>query len=305
MSFTYKLIHGDAIEEMSKIKDGSIDLILSDPPYGTMKNASLDGWSNRTTDWDEVLPQKLLMKHCNRVLRVGGCMVLFAQDPYTTKLIVEQHPNVPFSYRYVWKKDHFANALIAKKAPVKYTEDVLVFYKKYDTMNLHPLREYSKTILLKTGKTLGDINSEMGHRRAEHFFYVESTQFGLCTKKTYHELIERYELKKVLGDDFLSYPDMMKIDKTFKKTFNLPKEKKFKSNVLEYKKDYGGLHPTQKPILLLEDIIKTHSNSGDTVLDFAMGSGSTIVACKNTKRNGIGIELNDKYFDIATKRIKK
>ena len=70
-------------------------------------------------------------------------------------------------------------------------------------------------------------------------------------------------------------------------------------------KDYGGLHPTQKPIALLKDLIKTYSNHRDRVLDFTMGSGSTIVACIETGREGIGIELDEKYFKIAKERIEK
>ena len=67
----------------------------------------------------------------------------------------------------------------------------------------------------------------------------------------------------------------------------------------------GGVHPTQKPVELLEYLIKTYTNEGDTVLDFTMGSGTTGVACKNLKRNFIGIELDKKYFDIAEKRINE
>ena len=87
-------------------------------------------------------------------------------------------------------------------------------------------------------------------------------------------------------------------------TFNLWEGNKYKSNILKYKKDYNGYHPTQKPVLLLEDLIKTFSNEGDTVVDLTMGSGSTGVACKNTGRNFIGIELNDEYFGIAKERIE-
>ncbi|MEN8887125.1 MAG: site-specific DNA-methyltransferase, partial [Winogradskyella sp.] len=77
-----------------------------------------------------------------------------------------------------------------------------------------------------------------------------------------------------------------------------------KSNILKYKKDYNGYHPTQKPVLLLEDLIKTFSNENDLVVDLTMGSGSTMVACQNTNRNGIGIEMDDNYFNIAKKRIE-
>ena len=80
---------------------------------------------------------------------------------------------------------------------------------------------------------------------------------------------------------------------------------KYKSNILKYKKDYDGYHPTQKPVLLLEDLIKTFSNDGNTVVDLTMGSGSTGVACKNTKRNFIGFELDETYYNIANERIEK
>ena len=88
-----------------------------------------------------------------------------------------------------------------------------------------------------------------------------------------------------------------------KSTFNLWEGKKYKSNILKYKKDYNGHHPTQKPVLLLEDLIKTFSNENDLVVDLTMGSGSTGVACKNTGRGFIGIEMNEDYFNIASKRV--
>jgi len=76
------------------------------------------------------------------------------------------------------------------------------------------------------------------------------------------------------------------------------------NNVLKYKKDYGGLHPTQKPVDLMKDLVQTYTNEGDLVLDFTCGSGSTGVACKETNRNFIGIELNPEYCEVARKRIK-
>lgn len=98
--------------------------------------------------------------------------------------------------------------------------------------------------------------------------------------------------------------EVEKYKKKYASVFNLWQGNKIKSNVLQYPKDSGGFHPTQKPVALLEDLIQTFSNAGDTVLDFAMGSGSTGVACVKTKRNFIGIELDSKYFEIAKKRIE-
>jgi len=88
----------------------------------------------------------------------------------------------------------------------------------------------------------------------------------------------------------------------FPSTFNLWEGNKYKSNILKYKKDYNGFHPTQKPILLLEDLIKTFSNENNLVVDLTTGSGSTAVACLNTNRNYIGIEKNETYFNIACER---
>jgi site-specific DNA-methyltransferase (adenine-specific) len=255
-------------------------------------------------------------------------MVLFSQEPYTSKMINEAIVNIPLNYRMIWEKDHFANALIAKKAPVSYFEDVLVFSKSSETIpphdfeGIHPLRPYFKKTMEFTGLNLKQINTKLGHRRAEHTFYIDSTQFSLCTEKTYLELIEVFGIDKM--DGFKLFAELKQIDLEFKKskederleylkkhneqypsTFNLWEGKKYKSNILKYKKDYNGYHPTQKPILLLEDLIKTFSNDNDLVVDLTMGSGSTGVACKNTKRNFIGIEMDDKYFEIAEKRIKE
>jgi site-specific DNA-methyltransferase (adenine-specific) len=297
----FKIINDDCLIAMQDIADGSVDMVLCDLPYGTMKNAGLDGWANQTTAWDVCIDQKELLEQYNRILRFNGALVLFSQEPFTSKLITEVHGNLPFSYRYTWLKDHFANALIAKKSPVNYTEDVCVFFKKYDTLVQHPLREYTKLIILYVGKSLKDINKDLGHRRSEHFFYVESTQFGICTEQTYNELIDKYNIDKM--DTFMTYQEMKVIDSRFVRRFILAENSKFKSNVLQYKKDYEGFHPTQKPVKLLEDLIKTYTNEGETVMDNTMGSGSTGVAAINTSRRFIGIEQDKAYFEIANERI--
>lgn len=313
-------MHGDCLDLMKDIPDGSVDMILTDPPYGTVEgigSADVSHGMVGKTAWDSCLDQSQMLEQCNRILRVNGCLTLFSQDPYTSKLTGEQHGNLPFSYRMTWLKDHFANSLIAKKAPVNYTEDICVFFKKHtkhDFEGFHPLRSYAKRVIGFVGKGLKEINSDLGHRRAEHFFYIDSTQFSLCTEKTYGELISVYGIDRMIG--FMGYNELQPIDRKYRedliakmtaaspKVFNLHDGKKYKSNVLQYKKDYSGHHPTQKPVALLEDLIKTYTNEGDTVLDFTMGSGSTGVAALNTNRNFIGIELDAGYFKIAQDRIK-
>ena len=86
-------------------------------------------------------------------------------------------------------------------------------------------------------------------------------------------------------------------DELFQEWTNYPDQ------ILRYSSEGKTVHPTQKPVALLEYLIKTYSNKGDTVLDFTMGSGSTGVACVNTNRKFIGIELDENYFNIARSRI--
>jgi len=202
----------------------------------------------------------------------------------------------------IWEKDNFANALLVNKAPVSYYEDVLVFNKEHDIDNLHPLRFYFGEVMEYIGLGLKGINNALGHRRAEHTFYIKSTQFALCTKETYEELIKKFGINNMQG--FKTYAELEQTNKRYSSTFNLWEGNKYKSNILKYKKDYDGYHPTQKPVSLLEDLVKTFSNEGDLVVDLTMGSGSTGVACVNTNRKFIGIELDEGYYNIAQDRIK-
>ena len=308
-SETYKvdkdinLLQGDCLVESEKIKSGSVDLILTDLPYGNMKGAQLDGWGGTKTNWDNAIIPSKVHKLANRILRMNGRMVLFSQDPYTTELITDAVPNVPFNYRAIWKKDHFANSLIAKKAPVSYYEDILVFSKTHDHEALHPLREYAWKVREYTNYSRSRFYRELGHGGAQHFLESnkESSQFALCTSETYEELIKKFGINNMQG--FKTYAELEETNKRYLSTFNLWEGNKYKSNILKYKKDYDGYHPTQKPVALLEDLIKTFSNEGDTVVDLTMGSGSTGVACKNTNRKFIGIELDEDYFNIAEERI--
>ena len=294
-------MQGDCLIESEKIKSGSVDLILTDLPYGNMKGAQLDGWRGLKTDWDNVIDPTEVHNLANRVLRMNGKMILFSQEPYTTELIKNAISNLPFSYRMIWEKDHFANSLLAKKAPVSFYEDVLVFSKTHDHEALHPLRQYFVMVMDYIGLTKKGIIDRIG-QKADHTFRTDSTQFSLCTEATYSELIQVFGIDKMEG--FRPYSELETINGRYLSTFNLWEGNKYKSNILKYKKDYDGYHPTQKPVALLEDLIKTFSNEGDLVVDLTMGSGSTGVACVNTNRNFIGIELDEEYYDVATNRIK-
>lgn len=302
-----QLYKGDCLIESDKIESGSVDLILTDLPYGTVKGAPKN-WTLKNEsghNWDNVIDTNEVYNIANRILRKNGKIVLFCQEPFTTELVTKAIANIPFCYRMIWEKDDFANALLSKKAPVNYYEDILVFSKLEDTDFKHPLRDYAIKVLKwikEPRKSVLDCIG-MGNIR---FFRIKQNEFAKPTKKAYDKIIELFEINQMEG--FLNYDKILKIDAEYKKqyasTFNLWEGKKYKSNILKYKKDYDGYHPTQKPVLLLEDLIKTFSNPKDLVVDLTMGSGSTGVACLNTGRDFIGIEQDEKYYDIAKTRIE-
>ena len=93
--------------------------------------------------------------------------------------------------------------------------------------------------------------------------------------------------------------------KEYEHQYNFGKEHGYPKNILEFGQEVNSFHPTQKPVPLLEYLIKTYTNEGETVLDNTMGSGSTGVAAKQLKRSFIGIEMDDNYFNIAVKRINE
>jgi hypothetical protein len=214
------LMQGDCLERMKEIESGSVDLILTDPPYGTM-----NGFNGIT--WDIAISPELIFKEANRILRKNGKLILFSQEPYTSKLITEAIPNVPFSQRLTWVKDHFANALLCNKACVSYTEDILVFSKTHDTNYLHPLISYLKDCKVKsrlTNKQFNNIFSDYTNKKGnrdrsviEH--YWGSKQFCIPTEDIYNNVL------KPTGFFIKEYSELKLIDDKFKKSlpsvFNL------------------------------------------------------------------------------------
>lgn len=314
-----KLYKGDCLVESDKIETGSVDLILTDLPYGNMKGIDKNyaGYGRKNGDghsWDVVIDVDEVYKIANRILRKNGKMILFAQQPLTTELINKAIPNIPHAYNMVWEKNDFANALLCNKAPVSYYEDILVFSKIYDVEYVtpnNPSYEYFKKCKENSGMTTTEFNylycDYVGKTKNRHRGMVarcwETSQFWFPNKDIYENVLQPtgffplpYDEIKMINDEF---------ENKYKSTFNLWEGNKYKSNILKYKKDYNGYHPTQKPVLLLEDLIKTFSNKGDLIVDLTMGSGSTGVACVNTYRKFIGIELDDNYYKIATKRINE
>lgn len=318
-----KLLRGDCLELMKDIPDKSIDMILCDLPYGTT-----------VCKWDCIIQFNELWKLYNRVIRPNGFIVLTASQPFTTKLI---NSNIErFSHQWIWQKEQGSNPLLANMMPMKNFEDVIVFYNEYkaDIYLEHPLREYSEKILNHIGKNIKQINTDLGHRRAEHFFYIKSTQYDLCTETIYNELLDFYNLRDL--DFMLPYSDLRKTDEDFyaqyPRIYNPQKtngakytsgggyietldsfveggkvsSERFPTSIIKFNTDKSkSQHPTQKPVALMEYLIKTYTNEGDLVLDNCMGSGTTGVACVNLNRDFIGMELDEKYFEIAKERINK
>ena len=237
-----QLIQGDCLQKMKDIPDGSVDLVLTDPPYGTT-----------ACKWDSVIPFEPMWEQLKRVTKKNGAIVLFGSQPFTSALVMS-NPKM-FKYEWVWEKDGGSNFATTKYQPMKEHENILVFGTGKTTYN--PI--YQERIGSRKGKETTTIDS--GRRNS-----VYGTQEG----------------GKKLNVGKLRTPRSIQ---------RFTRER--------------GIHPTQKPVALMEYLIKTYTNEGETVLDFTMGSGTTGVASKNLNRNFIGIELDAEYFKIAEKRINE
>ena len=301
----------DCLEGMKQIPDGTIDAVICDLPYGTMKNiGGAPGWHSDNCDWDDIIPTDKLFEQYERVLRRGGAIILFSQEPYTSHLRTFRAKNIDFCYPMMWKKDSAGNIMLAKNAPLSYFEDINVFAKAnplHDYDLAHPLRPYFAKVMEFIGRPRKQVIETIG-QNADHTFRCNSSQFALCTAETYRQLIDVYGIDKMEG--YRTYEDLKAEDDTFvivkehERTFNLPEGEKSLSNVLEFSKDTDGFHPTQKPVALIRRLVLTYTNEGDTVLDNCMGSGTTAIACIKERRHFIGFELSKEYFDKAVRRIK-
>lgn len=300
----FKLINGDCLEVMqSLIDDGvKVDMILTDPPYGTMDTDG--GEKMGIHNWDKEIDLNKLNKIFPVILRPLGKMLLFSQEPYTAKLITSINKSIKFNQRLIWLKETFANPLGANKNCVNFYEDINLFSNhSYDVDKKHPLRNYFLECQEKSNMSTAEFNKLLNTKSMANHYFTQGIQFCIPSK-------EKYEVLQTTGFFPMDYEEIKAIDLEFKDSnknksvFNLEEGKRYKSNVFKYPRDNDGFHPTQKPVKLLEDLIKTYTNENDLVLDFTMGSGSTGVACKNTNRQFIGIELDKDYYQIAQERCK-
>ena len=322
-----RLFLGDCLIESDKIQSGSVDLILTDLPYGTMNGQSDSGiyhQGNERHEWDKKIPIENIFGIADRILRPNGRMILFAQEPFTNELITKAISSIPFNYRAIWIKDTLGSFMRSKKAMLYRTEDILIFQKKHikdDNKLQHPLRNWLKETQEKNnifwyGSEIPNLYLESGIAKniqsakviSAHKLDWNYKQIQNLNKKHYDLLSPLLKWDKPFEEIKLTYKtfreNLLKIEnEKYPCTFNLWQGGKFRDNIFEYKRDRDNYHPTQKPILLLEDLIKTFSNEGNLVVDLTMGSGSTGAACKNTNRNFIGIEKDEGYFKIAEQRI--
>ena len=263
------LYHGDCLIEMDKILDGSVDLILCDLPYGTTDRKGIsDKGDNRVLSWDTIIPLDKLWDQYRRVLKPSGAVVLTADQPFTSQLVLS---NLEwFKYEWIWKKKKVTGFLHANARPMKETEDILVF---------SPL-----------GASGGSVKANKN---------MTYNPQGLIEKN-----VKKKNNAKRLGK-FLHQPEHMGAgNKLLHETEYEQKYTNYPSEILEFGLDKGVIHPTKKPVALMEYLIHTYSNEGETVLDNCMGSGTTGVACVNTNRNFIGIEMDAEYYSASCERIR-
>ena len=312
---------------MKRIPDHSVDMILCDLPYGFTY-----------CKWDTAIPFADLWKQYKRIAKKNCVCVLFGNQPFTSAMISSNFSE--FSHIWYWKKNCPTNALNAKRQPMRCIEEISIFVLNQPSKNnegLHEdLRKYFFDELQKSGWKRKDVDKLLKSSMSSHYF-TNGQQFAIPSAENYKKLQDATgcfqrpyeEIKKefsgVKNKPYTYNPQGVRdLDKPVIKVEHekinysvyhptTPKTHKqtktgYPVNLLEFKRfnssEKARVHPTQKPVELLEYLVKTYSNEGETVLDNCMGSGSTGVACMNTGRKFIGIELDSNYFNIAESRIK-
>lgn len=243
------LMFGDCLERMKEIPSGSVDMVLTDPPYGTT-----------ACKWDSIIPVDLMWEQIKRVTKPNKATVLFGQEPFCSLVRVSNLSD--FKYDWQWRKTRPSGFTNAKLKPLKDLETIMVFSE---------------------GATANGSTRNMPYNPQG----LEDCDLEWCRPKVYLD-----------GDKGVN--PSRKNSKLSRKI----EKKGYPRQVLDFANPNNDvLHPTQKPVALMEYLIKTYTNEGETVLDFTMGSGTTGVACANTGRKFIGIELDPTYYGTACERI--
>lgn len=303
---------------------GNIDLVLVDLPYGQTE-----------CEWDACIDLKQMWKGLDKLCKQGCWIVFFATTRFGVT-IINSRP-AWFRYDLVWKKSNTVGFLNAKNQPLRQHEMIYVFGKPANSDDdkierNHELRAYAKDVVKYIGKPLKEITKAIGNMGFHHFYGYRGSQFTLPTPKTYDKIIRLYKINDMPNFKTLDEMRAMWVykktrvrrtynpQKTDGKSYKTAKKAsqglygklngysriqtgRYPTSIIEAKYDAERLHTTQKPVSLLEWLIKTYSNPGETVLDFTMGSGSTGVAAIKTGRNFIGVEKDNKIFKTARARL--
>lgn len=217
--------------------------------------------------WDTIIDMKELWKHYMRIVKKPhGVILLFGQQPFTSMLVSSNYEW--FKYNLIWKKNKTTQFLLANYRPMKCTEDVCVFSKGGAAA---ASREKGNMTYNPQGLVAVDIKKRNSEKR-----------IGKMLNQAHHlgpnnKLISNAEYSQ----KFTNYPN----------------------ELIEFDVEYDTIHETQKPVKLIEYLIRTYSNEGHTVLDNTMGSGTTGIGCIRTNRKFIGIEILEKYFILSKTRI--
>jgi len=285
------LLNGDCLEQLSNVEDNSVDFIFCDLPYG-----------QTSCKWDIIIPWEPFWKEIMRVKKLNTPVFFTTTTKFGVQLINSAPKKMPFRYDLVWVKSAPAGFLQSRKMPMRKHEMVYVFYEK---LPLYDLSSHQHKFIKEEKYANGTINSktyDIPNKSKGGMYRSPAGQYDppLPTSVVKEEgSINNYKAKRIIYTDEngnkikegQSGPNQTKYDPP------LP------NSILEVNSTRGK-HSTEKPVALMEWLLKYYSKQGDTVLDPTMGSGSTGVACKNMKRNFIGIEKDPDIYQVAVNRIE-
>lgn len=281
-----ELFNDDCLEKMKDIKDESIDLLFCDLPYG-----------QTSCKWDCEIDLDLFWKEVNRICKKTTPMIFTCSVKFGNSLINSNPKN--FRYDLVWVKSASCGFLNAKKMPMKKHEMIYVFYRKLptaytDNIELHHTHKFIKE---EKGRDKKNIYKEIKPCDLKEY----DPPLPNSVIKENFKIVKRDNVNSLYGEEknkYLIYDEEGKLRNNGRYEPPLP------NTILEMKSEKGK-HSTQKPVSLMEWILKYYSRENDMVLDPTMGSGSMGVACKNLNRNFIGIEKDEKIYNTAIERINK
>ncbi len=312
------LINGNCLEEMKKMEAKSVDLIFCDLPYG-----------QTSCKWDCCIDLQQFWKEVMRVKKTNTPIIMTTTTKFGISLIQSAPKKCPFRYDLVWCKSAPAGFLSAKKMPMRKHEMIYVFYEKlpfYD-LSSHTHKFIKETVNKRSGKD-GVDNKGMIKNRSKteiqnkydpplptSLVKEDTTTMSLVKGQTlgdkgnecygkfsyYNNGVMGYDpplpTSLVKEDKHTLYGDIEEKGIPHTTTYDPP----LPNSLLEIKSTRGK-HSTEKPVQLIEWVLKYYSKEGDLVLDPTMGSGSTGVACKNMNRKFIGFELDEEIFKVALDR---